>query len=202
VRRHALALAALLLVVTSCGDDTDEPASSGTTVTSAAPDETTTTAAATTTVDDVELLVVLNPDGIGFTTAGSGSISRTDFGSAQTLVRDTVVKSLGEPVEEGEQPECPPGPAEQSRWDDITLTFQDGTFVGWSISRTSRLTTVDGIGLGTTRAELEDAFADFELVESTLGVEATAGSYTFLLSDDTDAGTVDSMLAGVNCVFR
>ena len=35
-----------------------------------------------------------------------------------------------------------------------------------------------------------------------LPVEALAGTYTFLLSDDTDQGTVDSMLAGTNCVFR
>jgi hypothetical protein len=209
VRRTILCIGALVVPLTAgCGDD-DDTASTGTTVTTdtatSIPGATTSSTAAATTTSVVAadpLLIVLNPDGLGFTTANSGSINRLDFGSDQQLTRDTVVKALGAPVEEAPQPECPPGPADQSRFDEITLTFQDGTFVGWSAGRGSPLTTGDGIGVGSTLAELRDAFADVEFVDSTLGVEVIAGDYDMILSDETDEGQVDSMLAGVNCVFR
>jgi hypothetical protein len=100
--RLGAALAVAVLGVAACGDDDDTATTASTT---AAPEttlaETTTT---TSIVDDVQLLIMLNPDGLGFTTENSGSVSRVDFGSDQKLTRDTVVKSLGMPVEELTQP--------------------------------------------------------------------------------------------------
>jgi hypothetical protein len=203
--RVAALLAVVAVLAAGCGGDDDGTATTDSTAstTTAAGDPTTTASGSTTTVvDDVELLLVLTPDGVGFTTADSGSINRVDFGSAQELTVDLVTKSLGEPSDVTSQPECPPGPAEEARFDGIVLTFQEGSFVGWSVGKGSTLTTVDGIGVGSTLTELRAAFADVEQVESSLGVEVLAGGYDILLSDDTDQGEVDSMLAGANCVFR
>jgi hypothetical protein len=197
--RLGAALAVAVLGAAACGDDDDTATTASTT---AAPEttlaETTTT---TSIVDDVQLLIVLNPDGLGFTTENSGSVSRVDFGSDQKLTRDTVVKSLGMPVEELTQPECGQGAVDVSRWDDITLTFQDGLFVGWDVSRGSTLTTADGIGLGSTLDELESSIGAAEMVEnSTLGREFIAGEYWGLLDESDDV--VDFLSSGVICVFR
>jgi hypothetical protein len=201
--RTAAVLAVALVVVAACGDDdaVDADAGPGTTVTTTAPATTTTTPVATTTsVADVQLLIVLNPDGLGFTTKDSGSISRLDFGSAQSIVRDTVVKSLGKPLDEGTQSECGQGSRDSSRWDQITLLYADGTFVGWSINRASTLTTADGIGLGTTLAELESSLGDVEVTEGSLGREFTAGAYYGILDETEDV--VDFLSAGEICAFR
>jgi hypothetical protein len=201
--RIGAVLVVAAVLAAGCGDDDEGTATTGSTVTTTTAAATTSTPATTTTVvDDVELLVVLTPDGVGFTTADSGSMNRVDFGSAQELTVDLVTRSLGAPIEESPQPDCPAGPADQSTFDGISLTFQDGTFVGWSVAKGSTLTTLDGIGVGSTLAELRAAFDDVEQVDSTLGVEVLAGGYDILLSDDTDQAEVDTMLAGVNCVFR
>jgi hypothetical protein len=201
--RIAAVLAVGVLLSSACGDDDDEPASSGTTVTTVAPGTTTTSAGTTTSVaDDVDVLVVLNPDGLGFTTADSGSISRLDFGSDQQLVVDAVTKSLGEPIEEGTQAECGQGPRDSTRWDDLSLLHDGGSFVGWSISAAmgSTLTTADGIGLGTALEDLEAALGPVEITEGSLGREFTAGSYYGILNETEDV--VDFLSAGETCVFR
>jgi hypothetical protein len=199
--RLGAALAVAVLGVAGCGDD-DTVSTDDSEQTTTVPGSTTSAAVTTTSiVDDVQLLIVLNQDGIGFTTENSGSVSRVDFGSDQKLTRDTVVKSLGTPVEELTQPQCGQGTVDVSRWDDITLTFQDGLFVGWDVSRGSTLTTADGIGLGSTLDELESSIGAAEMVEnSTLGREFTAGEYWGLL-DETD-DVVDFLSSGVICVFR
>jgi hypothetical protein len=205
VRRQRLLIAAFLAstaqLAAACGDDDDEPAGSSTTVTTEVPgDATTTTAGGTTTtvVDDVDLLVILNPDGLGFTTAESGSINRLDFGSAEQIVVETVTKALGEPVESGLQPECGQGPRDGTRWDGLSLLFAQGQFAGWSISEVmgSTLTTADGIGVGSSVDELPDA----EITEGSLGREFTAGPYSGILDETEDF--VDFLSAGETCVFR
>jgi hypothetical protein len=196
---------ALTVVVTAagCSDDDDTVSTGDSVVVTSGVQEPATTAGAgtsTSVADDVQLLVVLTADGIGFTTQDSGSVSRLDFGSDQQLTRDTVVKSLGEPAGEGTQEECGEAPHDSAWWGDILLAFDDGEFVGWSIDRQSELTTADGIGLGSTLDEVEAAIGPADVTEGSLGREFTAGAYWGLLDGSEDV--VDFLSAGTICTFR
>ena len=193
--RLGTALSVAGLVVVGCGDDGDAATSATTT---AAP-ETTVDASTTSVADDVQVLIVLNPDGLGFTTEDSGSVSRIDFGSDQQLTRDAVVKSLGEPSDEGTNQECAPGPPDFAYWDELQLYFENGTFAGWSIHNDSTLTTADGIGLGSTLDEYEQAYGDVTVEETSLGREFFDEAYNAGI-DDNDR--IDRLTTGTVCAFR
>jgi hypothetical protein len=63
------------------------------------------------------------------------------------------------------------------------------------------LTTVSGIGLGSTRAELEAAY-DAEVAPSSLGIEFHAGGLAGLLDSSRPDARVVSLWAGLACVAR
>ncbi len=173
--RIGFVLVVALLLLPACGDDDD--------VDAAAP----TTAAASSTLH-------VEADGL---LAGGVALR---FGST----RDDVIEALGAPAEEGEQAECPAGPATTARYDDLLLTLQDGELVGWSIGGESPLTTPDGVGIGTTRAELELALGPAQVVpDSTLGTELFYdGGLSALLESDDDDAAVTALWAGTTCIFR
>jgi hypothetical protein len=64
----------------------------------------------------------------------------------------------------------------------------------------STLTTLDGIGVGSTLADLEASLGDAEITEGSLGREFTAGAYYGILDETEDV--VDFLSAGETCVFR
>ena len=66
----------------------------------------------------------------------------------------------------------------------------DGQFVGWNVRPqpdSTSLTTVAGIGLGSTRQELEAAYK-VEMVDSSLGVEFYTGQLSGLLESNGPRG--------------
>ena len=184
--RRPILLAVLLLALVACGDD-DPPVVTDTTTTTAAEE------AGALHVEPDGLLVDAEP---------------LPFGSEGAAAVDVVGGVLGAPDEQAEQPECPPGPATVARFGDIgsglLLTIQDGSLVGWSIAAGSTLTTSAGIGIGSTRAEVEAAYGPLEVIpDSTLGVEVfVEGGISALLSEDGPDGAVTALWAGANCIFR
>ena len=130
------------------------------------------------------------------------------FGSPAPAAVDAVAAVLGGPDEEGDQPECPAGPATFARFADpergLLLTMQDDALVGWSVAQRSTLTTADGVGIGSTRADVEAAYGPVEVVpDSTLGVEIFVdGGISALLDADAPDGAVTALWAGTNCIFR
>jgi hypothetical protein len=194
------AVVALVLLAAACGDDSEGGAVTGTapSTTSRSPATSASAAASTTSVADVELLVVLTPDGLGFTTEGSGAISRVDFGSARSLVVDTVAKSLGTPAAQGTQHECAPAPSGFARWDEISLFFDGDTFAGWSVNG-EPLTTADGIGVGSTLDEFEAAYGHVTVEDTSLGQEFFDGPYVGSVDG---SGVIDRLDAGTICAFR
>lgn len=106
---------------------------------------------------------------------------------------------LGAPVEQGENADCA---AKYARWENgLTVWFANGRFAGWSLDRGSRLTTVNGIGLGTTRAELHAAY-NLEVVRSSLGEEFTIGGMAGLLESAAPDARVQHLWAGQTCIAR
>lgn len=172
-----------LLAIVACGGDDDDAVIP-------AADTTTTTEAAGSVAVHVE------PDGID---VGG---ERVPFGAT----RNDVTAALGQPTEEGEQEECPAGPASFLRYDKrgLLLVLQDDQLAGWSLDADSALTTSAGIGIGSSKADLEAAYGPVEIIpDSTLGIEFLYdGGVTGLLDADAPDGTITAIWSGVACVFR
>lgn len=140
-------------------------------------------------------LVTLKGDGLS---AGAESFY---YAAGQTEVETALANELGDAARSGEMMECGAGPMASSDYPGgLTANFMDGSLVGWTLSETSEIITLeDGFGIGTTRAELE-AMAGFAIIaDSTLGEE-------FMVGDDIggffEEGTVSMLYAGTQCFFR
>ena len=142
--------------------------------------------------------VALDTEGLRFVDAQTGATRLLAFGSPAEQVHEAVSLSRqGPDAEQGTNPECGVGPLDYSQWDDLTLWFRDDQFVGWAANRRG-LTTMDGIGVGTPRAQLESGRA-VNVEASTLGTEFQAGELYGLIDD---AGLVSNLWAGESCNFR
>ena len=143
-------------------------------------------------------------DGEGLRLVDSrGSARLLAFGSdramAEALLPETAERSTIE--------ECGAGPMQFVKHGGLTLNMQDGKFVGWYLEDASKLTTMDGIGLGTRRSEIEKSRALEMLEDSTLGDEFALGTledaqmFGFLDGRGANA-KVTALYAGLNCFFR
>lgn len=180
-------LPAVLLVLVACGGDDDPEVATETTTTTTAVSE--------------EAVLHVEPDGL---LVGEESFP---FGSKGPVVIDAVRDVLGK-GEEGEEPDCPPGPATFAHFDapesGLLLTLQEDALVGWTIDEGSELTTAAGIGIGSTRAEIEAAYGPVEvLTDSTLGIEVyIEDGISALLDASTPDGVVTALWAGASCIYR
>ncbi|MCD2322640.1 hypothetical protein LQ953_01260 [Sphingomonas sp. IC-56] len=147
--------------------------------------------------------ISLSPDGLMLVSA-SGSTSPVSFGVAQDDVMRAAQAVLGKPENESLNPDCPSGPLDVvDLADGLTLFFEGARFVGWDVDDTKpgRFTTMSGIGIGTTRAEMERSIA-IEVENSSLGHEFRSGALSGLLSAPGSTGRVMQLWAGTACIFR
>lgn len=135
--------------------------------------------------------------------SASGSATPIPFGTPQTNVLKAVTASVG-----GTTPavatngECGEGPVQFAEYSNgLKLAFQGERFAGWFLDEAG-LTTVDGVGVGATRAALDEARTIDIDTDSTLGVEFRAGDIGGFLTADGAAGVVESLYAGTTCFFR
>lgn len=131
-----------------------------------------------------------------------GAARAIPFGTPQATAISTVAASVGGAAPEvTTNSECGAGPIQFAEFSNgLQLLFQGGTFQGWFL-RERGLTTVNGIGVGSTRADLDEAFNIEMVPDSTLGVEFSAGELGGFLTADGAAGTVESLYAGLTCFF-
>lgn len=155
-------------------------------------------------------MLALSGEGLDLVERGSGAIRHLAFGVDTTQAVDALTRVRGAPQERFDNPECGAGPLQTVLWaDGLSVQFQDGRFVGWGIhargkggrSTQERLATVAGIGLGSTRAELEAAYAT-QVFQSTLGTEFSTGRLFGLLESPRADAKVASLWAGTVCIFR
>jgi hypothetical protein len=132
----------------------------------------------------------------------SGSARAIAFGTP----RDDVLAMLtfrGKP-ETGTNGECGAGALDYANWPDgLGLFFQDGKFAGWNLNERSKgaISTASGIGPGSSRADLEAAYAA-DISETTLGTEFAAGELFGLLDGKEPAAKITYMWGGLSCNFR
>ena len=146
--------------------------------------------------------IVLEGDGLGFLT-GASSIRHLPFGETDAgTIATAVERSLG-PGVPTPQPDC--GPTVVAvRYGDLTVTLEDGAFAGWSEDGApGGLTTADGLGVGSTLADLRASRTDVTVSEDTVGPEfGVADGLSGSLDGTSDASTVTRIAAGFTCIFR
>ncbi|AQR61569.1 hypothetical protein BZG35_07820 [Brevundimonas sp. LM2] len=146
--------------------------------------------------------LAIEGEGLRLFTA-SGSARPIPFGAPQADVLAAVTRAVG-----GAAPavttngECGAGPVQFAPFaNGLNLAFQDGRFAGWFLDKPGP-TTVDGVGVGTPRAALDDARTIEIVPDSTLGVEFRSGDLGGFLTAAGADGTVESLYAGLTCFFR
>ena len=134
----------------------------------------------------------------------NGSARPIPFGTAEAAVLASLERVRG-PAGTGTNESCGAGPVQYAGWPDgLSLVFQRGVFVGWSLDGRAEdaLSTADGIGPGTTRTELDEAFGDVRVERTTLGMEFSAGAVHGVLDGPGRRARITDMWAGVSCVAR
>lgn len=155
--------------------------------------------------------LALDPDGLRFVDPTSGSTRPLAFGTERGGVVSALDAAGREVVDGGENAECGAGPLAFATLDDaLTLSFSDGTFVGWSLAstppRSATFSTMTGLTVGSTRTALDDDYRA-DVRESTLGTEFYTGGnglggLSGLLDGPGPDATVTSLWAGTVCTFR
>lgn len=118
----------------------------------------------------------------------------------------------------GTNKECGAGPLKMASWSNgLALVFQqtaaeaaklktDWKFVGWYMGIGSdpaqKVSTMAGIGIGSTRAEMESAYV-IAVSKTSLGYEFSTSSGLFGIFDGNEKDAkISSLWSGVSCNFR
>lgn len=147
--------------------------------------------------------VNLAPDGLSVVLPG-GAARHVTFGTPRAAATRMIAAALGNPIEEGDDQECGAGALSFANFrEGLGLYFRDGKFAGWDLDgrEGGRFATAAGIGIGSTRKQLESAHA-ISIEDSTLGIEFTSGGLSGLLSTREPAGEITNLWAGVTCIAR
>ena len=145
------------------------------------------------------LALALEGEGLRVFEATSGSARPIPFGSpTEDVMR--IIEGVREasPRERGESPDCA---GTFATWEGgPSVRFSDGRFVGWSVGQPGP-TTPSGVGVGSTRNELEDVHA-IEVSRTSLGVEFSAGALAGVLDGDGADARITALWAGEACLAR
>jgi hypothetical protein len=145
-------------------------------------------------------VVAMDAEGVRFIDAATGSARLLPFTSAQREVLATLRKAIpGASWGQPETTDC--GDDVVLGTNGLALSFRDGRFLGWAINPPSKLATAAGIGLGSTRAELE-AIQVPEVMESTLGTEFVAGGIAGLFESAKPNARITHLWAGETGIAR
>jgi hypothetical protein len=145
----------------------------------------------------------LAPDGLSLV-LDSGAARHIAFGMPREPATRMVAAALGEPVEQGDNQECGAGALAFATFPGgLGLYFQDGKFVGWDLDARDggRFATAAGVGIGTSRSQLESANA-ITVEDTSLGIEFRSGGMSGLLSARDPSGEVTNLWAGTTCIAR
>ncbi|MCU0552148.1 MAG: hypothetical protein MUC48_22660 [Leptolyngbya sp. Prado105] len=152
------------------------------------------------------VVLALDSEGLRVVNASTGSTRTLPFGLKEADVVSSVTTLRGKPQSRSTNRECGAGALEFAQWSDgLNLLFQKGRFVGWDVNDLNkgarRLTTMAGIGVGSTRTALEAAYKT-KISQSTLGTEFSAGKLGGLLSRNQKNARVTNLWSGTTCMFR
>lgn len=147
----------------------------------------------------------LIPGGLASGAPGLHTNRLFEFGQPKAVILAAVAAIRGPATGSDGNGECGAGPMDFTRFGTLTLNFQNGRFVGWSLDGPPAVPPIEeemGLGIGTARADLDGDREPARIETSTLGVEFDAGGIHGLLSSSAPDSTVTHLWAGTNCQFR
>lgn len=158
--------------------------------------------------------LALTSNALQLVNSEKGSTAEIAFGKPLDELVEIINKVLQDKVSSiGINSECGAGPLKMALWKNgLNLIFKeqktDGLwqFVGWYVSQpknnTKTLQTMAGIGIGSTREEMESAYV-IKVTKSSLGYEfsTTSGLYGIFDGAGKNAKITD-MWSGTTCIFR
>lgn len=153
--------------------------------------------------------VSLDGEGLRFVDKASGKASLLAFGVPRAQAEEALARVTGKADDRSTNEECGAGPMEFTRYDAMTLNFQDGKFAGWFLGNepgADAFSTMSGIAIGTTRAKAGESVSIVMAEDSTLGEEFSIGtgdnSIGGMFAEPGDTAKIDALFAGTNCFFR
>jgi hypothetical protein len=150
------------------------------------------------------VLLALDGEGLRLVLEPTGSTRLLAFGMEANAVVTALTASLGPPRSRGTNADCGAGAMDFVVFaDGLSIGIQQERFVGWSARASERgtLTTMSGVGVGSTRAALESTYVA-DVARSSLGVEWVAGGIAGVLDGEAPTARITDMWAGANCVAR
>lgn len=144
----------------------------------------------------VDAAIILRGDGV---VLRSGE--HLAFGAPEARAIEQLAFAIGTaPAPRSRAEDCGPGALDVVGWDSGFVAYlQDGQFVGWTAIDER---TAEGIGFGSSRADLNAAFGDFEIQDSSLGTEFFVQGISGVLESQLPDAQVNSIWAGMTCVMR
>lgn len=159
--------------------------------------------AAVSTPASTDPVLAVDGEGLRLFDRATGSARVLAFGQARAAVLGPLEKLRGTAAT-GTNQDCGAGRVAYANWaDGLSLVFQDGRFAGWGLDgrAAGAITTAAGIGPGSTRAQLADAYA-VTVAQSSLGTEFMTGGMSGVLDGAGTRAKITDMWAGVSCVAR
>lgn len=161
---------------------------------------------------DTGLSLALSANAIQVINRSNGSTREITFNTAFEQTITTVEKVLKLKPSININSECGAGPLKMATWDNgLTLLFKEKNnewlFAGWAANQPKnpelKLSTMAGVGVGTTREEMESAYV-IKVSKTSLGYEfATKSDDLFGVFDGANASAkITNLWSGVSCNFR
>jgi hypothetical protein len=152
-------------------------------------------------VNAIDAVLSVEGEGFRLVLLPRGDPMRLPFGTSYEETRRTISSVLGsEPMEEGSSPECQ---MQFASWrGGVSTWFIEERLVGWSIrSSEAGISTANGVGVGSTRSELEASYVA-RLFPSSLGAEFSTGGIMGLLESFAPEARVVHLWGGQACIAR
>ena len=149
-------------------------------------------------------VLAVEGEGLRLFNAKTTSATPIPFGRPQAEVLATLERVRGS-AGKGVNKDCGAGPVEYANWPDgLSLVFQRNRFVGWGLDARAAgaLSTASSVGPGSTRKQLETAYADVRVSRTSLGEEFNAGGFSGLIDGSKSSSKITDMWAGISCVAR
>jgi hypothetical protein len=163
--------------------------------------------------------LILTSNGLQVINKNTGSTSEIPFGKPFDQMIEIINNVLqSKPTTIGINSECGAGPLKMASWNNgLTVVFQNKKsesktpesnwqFAGWFVGNNSKnskeISTMAGIGIGSTRAEMESAYV-LSVSKTSLGYEFSTSSGLFGIFDGPNKeAKITSLWSGLSCNFR
>ncbi|MBG6185722.1 hypothetical protein [Flavobacterium sp. CAN_S2] len=163
--------------------------------------------------------LILTSNALQVINKNTGSTSEIPFGKPLDQMIEIINNVLqSKPTTIGINNECGAGPLKMASWNNgLTVVFQNKKsesktsetnwqFAGWFVGNNSKnskeISTMAGIGIGSTRSEMESAYV-LSISKTSLGYEFSTSSGLFGIFDGPKKeAKITSLWSGLSCNFR